>query len=60
MQYVGFRLMSTMPSHLDIAGGYIVAVENSRGPYDAGEVLLIRWADMEPLHIPPVRSIASV
>jgi len=55
LQYVGFRLMDSMPIHLDIAGGYIVAVENSKWPYDAGDVRLIRWADMKALPLPPVR-----
>ena len=53
--YVGYRLMNTMPTHLDIAGGYIVAVENSKWPYDAGTVCLIRWADMQSICLPKVR-----
>ena len=43
--------MSTMPDHLDIAGGYIVAVEGSKWPYNAGDVSLIRWGDMELINL---------
>lgn len=52
MQGAGYRFMNSMASHLDIAGGYIVAIQNSKWPYDAGDVLLIRWATMESIPLP--------
>ena len=55
IEHAGRRLMKTMASHLDIAGGYIVAVENSKWPYDAGDVCLIRWKDMQAIPLPKVR-----
>lgn len=55
MKLAGTRIMPQVASHLDIAGGYIVAVEAGIRQDDPGQVRLIRTSDMKEMTLPLVR-----
>jgi hypothetical protein len=54
MEHVGYFMVDELPSHLDIAGGYIIASGPGTDIYDGGPVKMIRWKDMQAITLPPV------
>lgn len=55
MSPIGAKALPGMPTHLDLAGGYIVAVSSRYpNPLEAGDICTIRYPELTDVKLPPV------